>query len=142
GPGRIAPEKESSGTKNASNRSRVPIAPGEKRACSGQHVSSMAAGGPRLTKSAGAGLHHELGIGIGSAIQRGPKAFPSASQPVAPFPTSSPHCREFPAKVGTGEIGRASCRERVEISGAGVARRKKVVDLSYLGIKHARAYES
>ena len=30
------------------------------------------------------------------------KAFPSASQPVAPFPTSSPHCREFPAKVGTG----------------------------------------
>jgi len=55
-----------------------------------------------LTKSAGAGLHHELDIGIGSAIQRGPKAFPSASQPVAPFPTSSPHCREFPAKVGTG----------------------------------------
>jgi len=72
GPGRIASEKESSGTKNASNRSRVPIAPGEKRACSGQHVSSMAAGGPRLTKSAGAGLHHELDIGIGSAIQRGP----------------------------------------------------------------------
>ena len=30
------------------------------------------------------------------------KAFPSASQPVALFPTSSPHCSEVPAKVGTG----------------------------------------
>jgi hypothetical protein len=104
GPGRNAPEKESSGTKNASNRSRVPIAPGEKRACSGQHVSSMTAGGPRLTKSAGARASttsSASGSGARSSAGR-TRAFPSASQPVAPFPTSSPHCRDVPAKVGTG----------------------------------------